>query len=222
MAARSRSNPLALAILTCLYERPMHPYEISQTLRERGVDRSVRLNFGSLYSVVENLEKRGLVVAGEKIREGRRPERTVYEITDAGTTEMSQWLKDLLAAPVKEYLQFEAGLALLGALHPDEVTALLDRRIQTMEASIARDDAEVTDAIDRGLPRMFLLEAEYQLTLQRAEVAWARQLVADIESGALGGVDMWRTWHDTGRREWRFDFDDQTPTTDETGQEDYT
>lgn len=30
---RAFSNPLALAILVLLYERPMHPYEMSATLR---------------------------------------------------------------------------------------------------------------------------------------------------------------------------------------------
>ena len=35
----SRSNPLALAVLVCLYERPMHPYEVAQTLRLRATVR---------------------------------------------------------------------------------------------------------------------------------------------------------------------------------------
>jgi DNA-binding PadR family transcriptional regulator len=193
--------------LTSLYEKPMHPYEISQTLRERGVDRSVRLNFGSLYSVVEGLEKRGLIQGGEKIREGRRPERTVYEITEAGTTEMTDWLVELVSIPVKEYLQFEAGLALLGAIHPDEVVGLLRQRVAAMESTIEQDTAEVTDIIRRGLPRLFLLEAEYQTALQQAEVQWVRQLIADIESGRLGDLEQWRAWHETGQHIWDIEFD---------------
>ena len=30
-----RTNPLALAVLALLSERPMHPYEMAQTMRER-------------------------------------------------------------------------------------------------------------------------------------------------------------------------------------------
>ena len=56
MTTRNRSNPLALAVLICLYERPMHPYEVATTLRQRGKHESVRLNYGSLYSVVASLE----------------------------------------------------------------------------------------------------------------------------------------------------------------------
>ena len=80
----SRSNPLALAVLVCLYERPMHPYEVAQTLRSRAKQESVRLNYGSLYAVVESLEKKGFVKATGTVREGKRPPRTIYEITDDG------------------------------------------------------------------------------------------------------------------------------------------
>ena len=59
----------------------MHPYEISQTLKSRAKDDSIRLNFGSLYSVVAGLLKRGLIADRETTREGRRPERTVYELS---------------------------------------------------------------------------------------------------------------------------------------------
>ena len=63
MPRRKVSNPLALAVLACLAERPMHPYEMSTTMRERGKHESIKLNYGSLYSVVESLQKHGLTVA---------------------------------------------------------------------------------------------------------------------------------------------------------------
>ncbi len=69
----SRSNPLALAVLVCLYERPMHPYEVAQTLRQRAKQESVRLNYGSLYAVVDVLEKKGFIKATGTVREGKRP-----------------------------------------------------------------------------------------------------------------------------------------------------
>ena len=43
MPPNNRSNPLALAVLSCLYERPMHPYEVAQTLRHRAKHESIRL-----------------------------------------------------------------------------------------------------------------------------------------------------------------------------------
>src|SRR5262245_66387489 len=129
MTRRKVSNPLALAVLALLLERPMHPYEMSRTLRERNKEGSIRLNYGSLYSVVEKLTQYGLIEERETIREGRRPERTVYAATSAGRAEFEDWLSELLSSPVKEYTQFEAGLSLAGGLPPEEVASLLEGQV---------------------------------------------------------------------------------------------
>jgi DNA-binding PadR family transcriptional regulator len=195
VTSRSRSNPLALAVLTCLYEKPMHPYEISQTLRARGKQESIRINFGSLYGVVASLERRRLIRAVETVREGKRPERTVYDITESGRTEMNEWLAEVLSVPVKEYVQYEAGLSLLPAIPPDEAIPLLRMRCEGLEIQLDRSDALHEAMEKRGLPRLFSLESEYEAALWRAELEFTRLLIADIESGELSGLDEWRQWH---------------------------
>jgi DNA-binding PadR family transcriptional regulator len=194
----ARSNPLALAVLTCLLERPMHPYEMAQTLRARAKHESIRLNYGSLYGVVEALEKRQLIRARETVRAGRRPERTIYEITDAGLREMADWLSELVAAPTKEYLQFEAALSLLPALPPDEALAALKQRRESLEIEIALLDGAVAAARAHGMPRLFALESEYVQALRRAELEYVERLEKDIESGELSGLDQWRSWYAPG------------------------
>ena len=192
---RPLSNPLALAVLASLYERPMHPYEMATTMRTRGKDESVRLNFGSLYTVVDALARRGLIEAQETEREGRRPERTVYRITEAGAHELVDWLGRLVGTPDKEFLGFEAGLSYLPVLDPDEAVRLLVLRCTRLEGELGRRRA-VRDEIDRhGVPRLFVVEFEYMTALVEAELAWTRGLVADIESGALQGMEMWRGFH---------------------------
>src|SRR5918998_6688119 len=104
--------------MALLYERPMHPYEMVTLMRERGKHESVRLRYSSLYSVVGALEREELIVARETVREGRRPERTVYGITEAGREEFLTWLRELLSEPTKEYTQFAAGLSFLAAVSP--------------------------------------------------------------------------------------------------------
>jgi DNA-binding PadR family transcriptional regulator len=128
----SRSNPLALAVLVCLYEKPMHPYEVAQTLRSRAKEQSVRLNYGSLYAVVESLEKKGFIKATGTVREGKRPQRTIYEITDEGSLEMTDWLTELIGTPNKEYPAFQAGLSFLPALDPDDALAALRHRAEAL------------------------------------------------------------------------------------------
>src|ERR1700683_821767 len=89
---RKVSNLLALSLLNLLMQRPMYPYEMASTLRQRGKDQSIKINWGSLYTIVQNLEKYGFIEAVEVAREGRQPERTTYQITEAGRGELMEWV----------------------------------------------------------------------------------------------------------------------------------
>jgi len=197
MPARGRSNPLALAVLSCLYERPMHPYEVSQTLRVRAKDQSIRLNFGSLYSVVESLEKRGFVVPTETVREGKRPERTIYAITDTGKRELVDWLSELVSTPVKEYLSFEAALSLLPGLPPEDAGRLLSDRCAALEVRLAQSRATRASAEALQLPRLFVLEDEYRERLMEAELGFCQELLKEITDRSLEGIGDWATFHQT-------------------------
>ena len=194
MAPNNRSNPLALAVLSCLYERPMHPYEVAQTLRHRAKHESIKLNYGSLYNVVEGLEKRGFIRVTETVREGRRPERTIYEITETGSREFLDWLSALITTPVKEYLQFEAALSLLPALPPGEAAALLRERINELEHRLNFSKLTMDNMRKAGLPRLFGVENEYVEALMQAEVDYVRNLIKEIEGGTLEGLEMWQHW----------------------------
>lgn len=204
MTARNRANPLALAILTCLHERPMHPYEVAQTLRSRAKHESIRLNYGSLYSVIDSLAGRGLIEPQETVREGKRPERTVYAITPLGIRELSDWLSELVSTPAKEYLQFEAALSLLPGLPPDEALDLLRLRANALEIRARQSEATGTLARDMGLPRLFMLETEYGDALLRAELDFVHALITDLENDKLAGLDEWRSWYvdETAPRQW--------------------
>lgn len=193
---RKVSNPLALAVMALLYERPMHPYEMVTVTRERGKHETVRLRYSSLYSVVSALEREELIVARETVREGRRPERTIYEITSAGREEFLTWLRELLREPAKEYTQFAAGLSFLAGVPPEEAVALLKERVGHLELETAEMRVELDAAMEQyNLPRLFLVESEHELMLREAELGWVRGLVEDIETGKLGSLAEWRSFH---------------------------
>jgi len=191
---RKVSNPLALAVMALLYERPMHPYEMVTLMRERGKHETVRLKYSSLYSVVAALEREGLIVPRQTVREGRRPERTVYGITGAGREEFLTWLRELLREPVKEYTQFAAGLSFLPGLPPEEVVALLQERVRRLERETKELRSRLDSAMEQlNLPRLFLVESEHELMLREAELSWVRKLVEEIEAGELGDLSEWRS-----------------------------
>jgi len=196
MTERSHpSNPLALAVLALLFERPMHPYEMGVILRQRHKEESIKLRYGSLYTVIDLLLRRGFIAARETERDGNRPERTIYELSASGRDELRAWMTDLIAGPVKEYPQFEAALCLLPVLPPDEALAMLRRRLTRLEASTAELEARFQMPELKNLPPLFLVESEYRLALLKAEARFVADLIKRIESG-WGPLELWRGVHE--------------------------
>jgi DNA-binding PadR family transcriptional regulator len=198
MAKRRKvGNLLALALLSLLAQRPMYPYEMAQTLRARGKDKAIKINWGSLYTVVQNLERNGFIEATGTVREGRQPERTTYQITGQGVAELRDWLHELLSVPEDEHGGFVAALSEGGILPPDEVIELLTKRLATLDKLNAAHEADLRLWTER-LPRILLVETEYQLAMRRAEADWVRGLLAEIVDGTISGMDFWRQIHETG------------------------
>jgi DNA-binding PadR family transcriptional regulator len=202
------SNPLALAVLALLFERPMHPYEMAATLKQRHKGESVKIRYGSLYTVIELLVKRDYIAAKETAREGKRPERTVYALTPSGYDELRAWMQDLLRDPIREYPQFTAGLSLLPVLPPEEAVALLRHRAFRLSAEATRIETQLAELVQQDIPAapgelpppligkkfppLFVVEAEYTLALIKAELAFVNDLVRRITEEGWGPLDLWR------------------------------
>ncbi len=188
-----------LAILTVLHEQPRHPYDVAATLKVRKKHESIKLNYGSLYDVVDALERDGFIEVVETVRDGRRPERTIYGITEAGLREMTDWLAELVATPQQEFTQFEAALSLLPALPPDDAADLLEQRMLALEVELARSRSERRVFQEElGLPRLFGLESEYGAAVLQAELAFVRDLLAELRKGTLDGIELWESWYAPG------------------------
>jgi DNA-binding PadR family transcriptional regulator len=194
---RKVGNLLGLQLLAMLVERPMHPYEMATELRDRGKEQDLKIQWGSLYTVVQNLEKHGFIEAAETTREGRRPERTVYQLTQAGRDEAADWLREIIGVPEREYPRLRTALSVLGVLPPDEVVDLVEARLAVLDEQLAKDRADLVKW-QETVPRIFLIESEYSLALEQAEAGWLRGLLAELKAGTLPGMAAWRNYHDTG------------------------
>ncbi|WBB74739.1 PadR family transcriptional regulator [Micromonospora sp. WMMD1128] len=185
----ARRSPLAMMVLALLVEAPMHAYRMQQLIRERGKHDVVNVaQRNSIYQAIERLRREELIRVAETIRAEGRPERTVYALTPAGRRTLDGWLADALATPAREFPEFPAALSFLPILPPEEAARRLDERADTIEARLREREAALS-TID--LPRLFLVEDEYQAALLRTELEWVRGLVADLRSGALTWSDEW-------------------------------
>jgi hypothetical protein len=48
---------------------------------------------------------------------------------------------------------------------------------------------------EQGLARLFVIESEYSLAMQEAELSWTRRLAEEIKSGTLADLAQWTAMH---------------------------
>ncbi|WP_433670910.1 PadR family transcriptional regulator [Nocardia sp. CA-136227] len=200
-AARFKRSPLAMAVLGILHLEPMHPYAIQRRIKEWGKDKVINVGQrAQLYKTIARLQDAGLVAVRETGRDQQYPERTVYEITDDGRTACLAWINDMVATPRNEFPEFPAALSFLMLLGPIPARGELQRRADALRAGLQEIDAGLEQATQFGLPRVALLEDEYQRTVLAAELQWLQGVLADLADGTL----TW-SWESLAP------FQDQTP-----------
>ncbi len=196
--AAVKSSPLMLMVLVLLAEAPMHPYEMQRLMQWRGKDQVVRVQRGSLYPAVERLARAGLIEPLETAREGRRPERTVYQLTEAGRDTAEAWLATMVRTVRNEFPEFPAALSFIALLSAEDARAQLTARLLELGKQIAAMRSLAKDLRDKyQLPRLFAVEDEYRLAMLEAEHAWVSALLDDLASGEMyWDRNLIREWAD--------------------------
>jgi DNA-binding PadR family transcriptional regulator len=204
---RLPSTPTVLAVLFLLSEKPRHAYEIAVTIRHRR-PRAGELKLGTLYGTVDALARAGCIRPLETSRQGRRPHRTVYAITEVGRAELAGLLREALQRPDTDPGRFAMGLTFCAALPVEEVTeqlerrvALLDEEVRAARAALCAERPEPAPpgaqapAHQPGGPqtpgdrlpaawRLSRLGEEYELAVREAELDWVRGLAARMRARA--------------------------------------
>jgi DNA-binding PadR family transcriptional regulator len=177
-----RRSVLAVAVLSMLTEEPMHPYRMQQLIKERNKGDIVNVTQrNSIYQTIDRLLRAELVEVESTAREANRPERTTYQITDAGRTTLREWLDAMLRTPAREYPEFPAALSFLPSLSPGEAIDALTARISHLEHQLQA----LGDEIQKGstfLARLFLIESEYQQQVLATELDYVNALVDDLRT----------------------------------------
>jgi DNA-binding PadR family transcriptional regulator len=155
-------------------------------IREWGKDRVINVGQrANLYRVIERLLAAGLIQVRETQRDKLYPERTVYEITDAGRQASRHWLLEMLRSPRQEFPEFPAALSNVLLLTPAEIAEALEERARTLDARLAELDAWLSSDADSGLPRIAELEDEYRRNVTKAELDWISAVADDLREGRM-------------------------------------
>ncbi|WP_254842180.1 PadR family transcriptional regulator [Bacillus thuringiensis] len=188
---KTQRSPLAMAILALLAEEPMHPYRMQQLIKERGKDQLINVRQrASIYQTIERLLRDGQISVKETLRETGKPDRTVYEITKEGREILIEWIREVLSTPIQEFPNFPVAISYISILSPQDALEKLEQRIDVLEKTVQQIDNNL-QTYKSLIPRLFMLESEYQKTVLAAELEWVRSASEDIRNGSLFWNDEW-------------------------------
>jgi DNA-binding PadR family transcriptional regulator len=182
---RGRPSPLGLAVLGLLAGGPLHPYRMQRLLKEWGKDQVVNVGHrANLYAAIKRLHAAGAVRVLQVERDEPYPERTVYAITDHGRDLLLDSVAEMVSTPRNEFPEFPAALSFLMLFGPDHAARLLEERAAALTGRLGEFDAELRASSD-GLPRVTLIETEYQRAMVAAELGWVLAVIEELASGGL-------------------------------------
>jgi DNA-binding PadR family transcriptional regulator len=85
-------------LLALLADGTAHGYELKHAIEQTFGDAWPPINIGQIYGTLGRLERDGLVASAHVAQSGR-PDKRVYEITEAGRAEVLRWLEEPSTGP---------------------------------------------------------------------------------------------------------------------------
>lgn len=169
-----------LAILSLIFERSRHGYEIDQVIEAREMRNWTEVGFSSIYYILNKLEKQGLVEGQLEKPTGKGPARKVYHITSAGLDSYHQATLEAISTPVPPYSAFLLGLSNLISIPTEESIEALsqyrERMVERAEHLRTRWTA-ARDQVPFNVNALF----DYSMTLINAELSWVTDFIHQLE-----------------------------------------
>lgn len=179
-----RLTPMGVKILALLCEDDMHPYEMVRLMRARRCERLFTVTNGTLYHTVTRLEQAGLTTEVGTDRDGNRPERTTYSLTDAGRDALLDWVSRTVSSTERS-VDFRVALSEVHRLERSVALACLRDQRAALANRQALLTEELQDAREQSVPEQVLLEFERNVVLIEAEQRWLDSVLTRLGEGAI-------------------------------------
>lgn len=170
-----------LFVLGIAYERETHGYEIVATAKLWGVERWASIGLGSIYHALRALERDGSLIRRETTREGNRPEKTVYAITETGRETFRTLLRSALRDAASPRASIDLALAFAANLPPEERESLIGQRLEDLGERRRQGESQLHYAqTDLAEIPWIAASLEHHIALLRTEEAWTESLLGRI------------------------------------------
>lgn len=124
-----------LLLLGLLRQQAMHGYELHSSF-ERVLSTCVEIKKPTAYLLLERMAAAGWISVSEE-REGNRPPRKLYHITEEGEAMFQRLLRENLVSFASAQFSNDVGLAFVDSLPAAEALTLLAQRRSTLAQHLA-------------------------------------------------------------------------------------
>lgn len=192
-AGMSATRLLILGVIR--FMQPAHGYELRRELLSWQLEPWTNVGTGSIYSALRTLEKDGAIRAVSSSREGNRPARTSYEVTEAGEREFRTLLRQAWWQVHPSTEPLVPALGMFPELSRQELMAALQSRITQMQGHLDHIAAVRATIRDGATPPVDEIPEHVRELLDflsargRAELEWTRQFLRRLRAGAYRLLD---------------------------------
>ncbi|MBN2257921.1 MAG: PadR family transcriptional regulator [Anaerolineaceae bacterium] len=172
-----------LVILGLLHRKPLYGYEIKHIIEDHMGDWT-SIAFGSIYFALEKLAKEKFVERVGIEQEGKRPSRSVYQITDAGRGEFLHLLRVGWKQVEQQYFPLDICLFFMDSLPLEEVKEYLRIRKGSLQETVGYIQSHCDEQLQvPQVPHLARAIFDHSLVHTKAELAWVTDLLQKLESG---------------------------------------
>jgi len=168
-----------LILLGLLRERPRHGYEIKKQIREI-LSLFAGVELKSIYYPLRILEKRGLVVQRAS-KQGRRPQRFVYELTPKGESRFNALLAESLLKLTRPQFSLDVSLYFLRYIKPEVAKRRLHARIYILK-KLGQDLSQMLESQSAGCKKdpSLLRILRHNLKMLEAESKFLSEIIRTV------------------------------------------
>lgn len=167
-----------LLVLGFLLERPMHGYEIAQSLKGEDVSTWFEISTAAIYYSLNKLSR--LRMVSETRAHASGGDRTIYHVTDRGRDQFFAEMQALLASKEPIRTEYDLGIFMLNRLPQERAAELLERRIEFLRewrsGLLARTAEGATHPLQRAVVR-------HAAAIAKLDIEWLSGLIDEVRLG---------------------------------------
>ncbi|MCD6286869.1 MAG: DUF4388 domain-containing protein [Anaerolineae bacterium] len=166
-----------MLVLGFLLARPMHGYEISQALKNDGVEVWFEISAAAIYYSLNKLHRLGHIA--EAHSRGVSGDRTIYHVTESGREQFFADMRGLLASREPVRTAYDLGISMLNRMPQDQVEPLLKIRVEFLETWIADLESRLAAPATQPLQRTIL---QHSVDTARLDIDWLIDITAQLRA----------------------------------------